>query len=105
MLTFKEFVTNQIQMAKGNMPDFIAGTANKTPTPDISYGHAMNPFISTKLKDPEEVAKDLEDERQRLRSKLEKYRAHQTYVNQIDQLQKLSKQRAIEQSKKAITVP
>jgi len=92
-------------MAKGNMPDFLAGTANKTPTPDISYGHAMNPYLSTKLKDPEEIADDLEDERQHLRSKLAKYRAHRTYVNQIDQLEKLSKARAIEQSKKAITMP
>jgi hypothetical protein len=109
MLSFKEFVTNQLQMAKGNMPTFLSKSLRNKPAnnldPEVAYGHAMMPFISTALKDPEQISAELEGIRKQLQDKLKKYQGSINYQNQIDQLEKQSKSNAITQSKRAITIP
>jgi siroheme synthase (precorrin-2 oxidase/ferrochelatase) len=105
MITFREFVTNQIQMAKGNEPEFLAANPTKYQDPNVAYGHAMRPDISTALPDPEQEAQKLEKLRKHLQNKVEKYQAHRRYMDDIGQLEKLSKERAIQQSKNAITMP
>jgi hypothetical protein len=105
MISFREFVTNQIQMAKGNEPEFLAAHPTKYQDPYVAYGHAMRPDINTALPDPEQEAQKLEKLRKHLQNKVTKYQATRKYMDDIDQLEKLSKQNAVQQSKRAITIP
>lgn len=107
MITFREFVNNQIQTAKGNMPDFVAGTANGSLDPETKYGHVMRNPIPQDITDPTKTAKDLMSQEKTLQQRTLAYKKRQNEKRaaELDYFDQLAKQQRIEQSKAAITIP
>jgi hypothetical protein len=104
MITFREFVNNQIQYAKGNMPNFVAGTAQGPLNPELMYGKLMDNSGRNNLPDPTKTAEELKNKEATLRKRLEKYHQQQRSKD-LDYWDQVAKQDRINQSKSAITMP